>query len=228
MSARAEAPRQESGVAAASLSRLQRNPNSFLKLILLGFALVGLPLIIALINSALSIDQLADQSRKAVYQAAQIAHSSRALADEIATMERAVRQTHILGDPSLLEGYFRAHQQFENTAASLFELSLHIEQRQLLVQLQAQEASLFHKITTVRQSPEELRDLIGNFVALRDSARAFSTLGYTLIEREVSEMQDMAGYARFTVGWQLLALIPFAVLLAFIFFGLGSAPYSPD
>jgi two-component system sensor histidine kinase GlrK len=217
MIARAEAPRQEHGVAAASLSRLQRKPNSFLKLILLGFALVGLPLIIALINSALSIDQLADQSRKAVYQAARIAHSSRALADEIATMERAVRQTHILGDSSLLEGYFRAHQQFEHTAASLFELSLHAEQRQLLVQLQAQEASLFLKITAVRQSPEELRDLIGSFVTLRDSARAFSTLGYSLIEREVSEMQDMAGYARFTVGWQLLALIPFAVLLAFIF-----------
>src|SRR5512146_859702 len=159
MIARAEAPRQESGVAAASLSRLQRNPNSFLKLILLGFALVGLPLIVALVNSALSIDQLADQSRKAVYQAAQIAHSSRALADEIATMERAVRQTHILGDSSLLEGYFRAHQQFEDTAASLFELSLHTEQRQLLVRLQEQEASLFHKITLVRQAPEELRDL---------------------------------------------------------------------
>jgi two-component system sensor histidine kinase GlrK len=27
----------------------------------------------------------------------------------------------------------------------------------------------------------------------------------------------MAGYARFTVGWQLLALIPFAILLAFMF-----------
>ena len=81
-------------------SWLRRNPSSFLKLILLGFALVGLPLIIALINSALSIDRLADHSRKAVYQAAQIAHSSRALADEIAAMERAVRQTHILGDTS--------------------------------------------------------------------------------------------------------------------------------
>ena len=103
--------------------------SSFLKLILLGFALVGLPLIIALINSAFSIDRLADQSRKAVYQAAQIAHSSRALADEIAAMERAVRQTHILGDTSLLEGYFRAHKKFESMSASPSELSLHAEQK---------------------------------------------------------------------------------------------------
>src|SRR5688500_12634362 len=103
MIARGEAGRQESGVGTASWSRFQRKPKSFLKLILLGFALVGLPLIVALINSAFSIDRLADQSRRAVYQAAQIAHGSRLLTDEIATMERAVRQTHILGDTSLLE-----------------------------------------------------------------------------------------------------------------------------
>src|SRR4051794_19743462 len=216
MIAPAEA-RHESVGEAASSSWLRRNPSSFLKLILLGFALVGLPLIIALINSALSIDRLADHSRKAVYQAAQIAHSSRALADEIAAMERAVRQTHILGDNALLEGYFRAHDKFETTAASLLELSLHIEQKELLIKLQALEASIFEKLSIVRQSPEELRGLIGNFASLRDSARTFSYLGQSLIEREVGEMQDMAGYARFTVGWQLLALIPFAILLAFMF-----------
>ena len=216
MSARAEA-RQESGTDSTSASWLRRNPSSFLKLILLGFALVGLPLIIALINSALSIDRLADHSRKAVYQAAQIAHSSRALADEIAAMERAVRQTHILGDSSLLQGYFRAHHKFETTAVALLELSLHEEQKELLIKIQALETSIFQKLSIIRQSPEELRDLIGNFATLRDSARTFSTLGYTLIEREVGEMQDMAGYARFTVGWQLLALIPFAILLAFMF-----------
>ncbi len=209
--------KQESGTGAVSLSRLQRKPKSFLKLILFGFALVGLPLIIALINSAFSIDRLADQSRRAVYQAAKIAHGSRVLADEIAAMERAVRQTHILGDTSLLENYFRAHTKFESTAASLLELSLHTEQKQLLEQLQLLEAAIFRNVSAREQSTEELRDVVGKFVPLRDSARTFAAVGYALIEREVGEMQDMAGGARFTVGWQLLALIPFAILLAFMF-----------
>ncbi|MBA2659940.1 MAG: HAMP domain-containing histidine kinase [Nitrosospira sp.] len=217
MVSRGETAMQEIGASAASLSRLRRKPKSFLKLILFGFALVGMPLIIALINSAFSIDRLADQSRRAVYQAAQIAHGSRVLADEIATMERAVRQTHILSDASLLEGYFRAHENFKSSAATLSELSPHTEQKQLLQQLQSLETSVFQKVSAREQSPEDLRDLIGNFVPLRDSARIFSAVGYALIEREVGEMQDMAGYARFTVGWQLLALIPFAILLAFIF-----------
>ncbi|MDN5935204.1 MAG: HAMP domain-containing histidine kinase [Nitrosospira sp.] len=217
MIAHGEAARQEGGTGAASWPRLRRKPKSFLELILLGFALVGLPLIIALINTAFSIAQLADQSRRAVYQAAQIAHGSRVLTDEIATMERAVRQTHILGDTSLLENYFRAHQKFESTAASLLELTPHTEQKQLLEQLLSLEASIFRKISAMEQSSGELSDVVSNFVPLRDSARIFSAVGYALIEREVGEMQDMAGYARFTVGWQLLALIPFAILLAFIF-----------
>lgn len=217
MIAPADAGRQDSGAGAGSWSPLRREPKSFIKLILLGFALVGLPLIVALINSAFSIDRLANQSRKAVYQAAQIAHSSRALADEIANMERAVRQTHILGDTALLEGYFRAHVKFESIARSLSELSLNAEQRQLLMQLQLSEADIFEKVSAAKQFPEELRELIGSFALLRDSARVFFSVGYVLIEREVDEMQDMAGYARFTVGWQLLALIPFAILLAFFF-----------
>ena len=119
-----EAAREESVAGAASLPRSRRNPKSFLKLILLGFALVGLPLIIALINSAFSIDRLADQSRKAVYQAAQIAHSSRAWLMRLPTMERAVRQAHILGDTSLLEGYFRAHKKFESMSDEPFRAFL--------------------------------------------------------------------------------------------------------
>lgn len=212
-----ESGRHDSGAGTGSWFRLRRGPKSFLKLILLGFTLVGLPLIAALINSAVSIDQLADQSRKAVYQAAQIAHGSRALADEFAAMERAVRQTYILSDASLLEGYFRAHDNFEKTAFVLSELSLNVEQRALLTQLQLGEAEIYEKILTVKESPDQLRDQMDNFGRLRDAARQFFTLAYSLIEREVDEMQNMAGYARFTVGWQVLALIPFAILLAFFF-----------
>ncbi len=214
---RAEAGRHDTGAGTGSWSRLRRDPQSFLKLILLGFAIVGLPLIAALINSAISIDQLADQSRKAVYQAAQIAHGSRALADEIAAMERAVRQTHILNDASLLEGYFRAHGNFEKTAASLAELSLNTEQRTLLTQLQLAGVEIHGKISNAREFPDQLRDQLGGFGLLRDLARQFFTLAYSLIEREVDEMQNMAGHARFTVEWQVLALIPFAILLAFLF-----------
>lgn len=208
----------------SSKGLLRHNPKSFLKLILIGFTLVALPLIIALINSAVSIDRLAEQSRKAVYQAAQIAHGSRVLLDEISTMERSVRQTVILGDASLLEGYFQAHSKFEITATSLSVLSLRLDQKQVLDRLIASESVLFKQVSAARQSPAGLQELVKDFVPLLDSARTFSSGGYALIEHEVNAMQNMAWHARSIVVWQLLALIPFAILLALGFSVLIARP----
>ncbi len=210
--------------APASKGLLRHNPKSFLKLILIGFTLVALPLIIALINSAVSIDRLAEQSRKAVYQAAQIAHGSRVLLDEITTMERSVRQTLILGDASLLEGYFQAHTKFENTAMSLSALSLRPDQKRVLDKLTASESAIFQQVSAVRRASEGLQEIVKDFVPLLDSARTFSSGGYALIEHEVNAMQNMAGHARSVVVWQLLALIPFAILLALGFSVLIARP----
>ncbi|WP_223264555.1 HAMP domain-containing sensor histidine kinase [Sulfuriferula plumbiphila] len=185
---------------------------------------MALPLIIALINSAVSIDRLAGQSRKAVYQAAQIAHGSRVLLDEITTMERSVRQALILGDASLLEGYFQAHAKFGNTAMSLSSPSLRPDQKRVLDKLTVSESAIFQQVSAARRSPEGLQEIVRDFVPLLDSARTFSSGGYALIEREVNAMQDMAGHVRSVVVWQLLALVPFAMLLALGFSVLIARP----
>ena len=208
-----------------TIPRLLRHyPKSFLKLILVGFLLAALPLIFALIYSAVSIDRLANQSRETVYQAEQIAHGSRVLVNEVAAMERSVRLSLILGDASLLDGYFQAHTKFENTAENLATLSLSADQKLLLNSLHASEITIFQQVTGARQSPKELNKWVGDFVPLLDAARNFLAQGFVPIEREVNAMQKMAGRARQIVIWQLLALIPFAVLLALGFSVLIARP----
>ncbi len=202
----------------------QRYPKSFLTLILFGFSLVGLPLIGALINSAMTIDKLAEQSRNTVYHATQTTHGNRVLVDEIIAMERSIRQAIILGDMSLLEGYFRAHTNFETTTEKLLELAIHAEQKLLLEQIRLSEANLFKELLVILETPENLRDLVGNFSNLLESAHSFSTMGQKFIGSEVNAMLEMAGDARTTVEWQLLALIPFVILLALIFSVLIARP----
>ena len=214
----------ESELSTTTSGRFKHNPKSFLKLILLGFTLVGLPLIIALINSAVSIDRLADQSRKAVHQAVQITLASHTLTNEITLMERSVRQTLILGDESLLAGFFQAHNKFEKTATDLFQLSLRNEQKKMLEQLQSLEIGIFQKVSAADKDPKNLRGLIQSFAPLLDSARNFSTAGYKVIELEVDEMQIMAGHAHTIMVWELFALIPFAILLALGFSVLITRP----
>jgi two-component system, NtrC family, sensor histidine kinase GlrK len=200
-----------------NLTKIQRYPKSFLKFILFGFSLVGIPLIVALINSAMTIDNLAAQSRNTVYQAIQITHGNRVLIDEALAMERSLRQAVILSDSSLLEGYFHAHTNFKRTANKLMGLTLSTEQQLLLGKIRLSEALIFRDILKVKDTPASFHVQIEAFSSILESVQDFSVMGNKLINQEVNEMLAMASQARTTVERQLLALIPFVIVLAVIF-----------
>ncbi|HEX6827418.1 MAG TPA: hypothetical protein VF104_00410, partial [Burkholderiales bacterium] len=123
-----------------------RYPKSFLKLLLVGFALVTLPLMFALVNNAVSIDRLADQSRHAVYEAVQATESSRALEELVTAEERVARQYLVVGDPELLEAFVAAHERLQRAARGLGRLPLSDTQRQQLDEMLAREGVLFQSI----------------------------------------------------------------------------------
>src|SRR3954468_11550721 len=77
-------------------------PRSFLRLLLLAFGAVALPLVFAFVNAALLVERLSDQSQTAVGQAAQAARGSRLLMEQGTSLERLVRQYLVLEDPALL------------------------------------------------------------------------------------------------------------------------------
>src|SRR2546427_9797392 len=88
-------------------------PRSFLSLLLLAFARVADPLIVAFYNAAVYVEQLADQSQTAVSQAAQASRGSRLLVGQTTALERVVRQYLILDDAELLKDYGRLRANFK-------------------------------------------------------------------------------------------------------------------
>ena len=203
--------------------QLNRYSKSFLKLILLGFSFIGLPLIIALINSAMSIENLSEHSRKTVYQATGMIHDNGVLIEEIVAMERSMRQAVILRDQSLLDSYLAAHTNFEAATERLLSDTLHYKQRLLLEKLQLLERTIYQQVITIQKDPDELHSLI-EFVYLLESAQLLSVLGHDFIENEVNKMQAMAAHAHMVVKWQLIALVPFVIILALIFSVLITRP----
>jgi two-component system sensor histidine kinase GlrK len=188
-------------------------PRSFLKLIFAGFSLVALPLIVVLIANAISVDQLANHSEKAVYQAVQATQNGRALVEQINAMERSARQFLILGDASMLEAYTAAHKNFKNTAWRLSSLPLDSAQRGRLEELVAAEQVLYDSFSETGQSPEKINRIVGEFVKIFDLARAIVAEGDKLIDLEAQEMQVMAERIERVIFWQLLAMIPVALFL---------------
>src|SRR3954470_21492211 len=103
-------------------------PQSFLGLLLAGFALVALPLVGALAYSAWNTERLADQSRSAVFSASQAARASRSLVNRIGSIQRLAQQVAVLTDPDVSADYARVHRSFKQVCDELFLLPLEVPQ----------------------------------------------------------------------------------------------------
>lgn len=188
-------------------------PRSFLKLIIVGFILVALPLILAIGNNALSIHEIAARGQRTVHQAMQATEGSRLLMEQLTVMERSVRQAGALGDSALLEGYEHARTRFLDGAERMARLQLDAEQLRQLGLLRLREIDLHRQIEAAASNPDRLVRLMPNFRSLGTVAEQLSDLGNGVVEREVAALQSMAeGVQRF-VFWQLAALVPVALLL---------------
>lgn len=188
-------------------------PDSFFRLLLIGFALTVLPLLYAFGNAALHLDRLAEQSRSTVYHAVEATRASRQLAEHLAVMERSVRQYLVLGDATLLAHYRAARQDFASSAQALGRLPLAAQQRQHLQQLVEQEHALYAEITN--PAAHDLEHTVASaFAILAQLAQSIVQANNQLIDREAERLARTAETTQHLLLWQLLPLLPVALLAA--------------
>jgi len=193
-------------------ARLVYYPRSFLKFILLSFLLVSLPLVYALGELILSLDQLQAQGREAVQQAAEAGRASRQLFEQSVTLERIVRQHLILEDNALLDDYGRVRQEYRNTARQLALLPLEPEPLAALDALTDSESRL-HKLLTMPQRTAEMHTALADgYARLADRTQAMLSATNQLTERAIERLQEIATQGR--QKWLYLALATAAIALA--------------
>ncbi len=218
-------------------------PKSVLKLLVIGFVVVSLPLVVALINAAISVQRLANQSEAAVDQAVQAARSSRLLMEQVLGMERVVRQYLILQDPSVLEDYAKLRTNFKRTTSELSLLPLDEGQLRGLKQVVDLEESLYERLVPPAQESKaggtaakgsetkrrtlnasQRQRLVEDYVELSTLARGMANDSNELIGREVEKMRETAEAAQKSLLLQLLAAFPLGLLIAALFAFLISRP----
>jgi len=200
-------------------------PKSFLKLLLIGFALAMLPLLFAFGNAALYLDRLAEQSRNTVTQSIQATRASRQLVEQLTLMERSARQFFVLHDPVLLDNLTHAHQRFDVSMRQLETLPLTQQQMHRLQTLAADESGLYEEI--MAQSANETdppQGLIARFLGLSDQAQAILTENNRLIDRESAVLSQAAERTQKMLLWQSLTLLPVAFLVALVITFLVAQP----
>jgi len=199
-------------------------PKSFFKLLLIGFALVMLPLIFAFGNAALYFDHLAAQSRKAITQAVQATRSSRVLAEQLTSMERSARQYFVLNDRLLLDSFVHTHENFSVTVHELSSLPLEQAQRHELETLSSREAALYRLVSAEPMTKSSSQAMVSEFVELSDLAQDILNASNRQTDRESETLAKSAERAQQILLWQAMALFPVAILVAVIITFLLAQP----
>lgn len=188
-------------------------PRSFLKFTLLGFVVAGIPFLAGLFYSVVSLDRLAKDSQRVVYQGAQAVNGSRDMVEELTAMERGARQYAILGDDTLRVAYTQAHSRFVETSGALSGLAWTGQQLKLFGELVSGTEALHQALSEADFNAQAIKRQTRNFAHLVGIARHLSNQSHQLVDQEMSAMQARVETARSRVNWMLLGLVPLSILL---------------
>ena len=84
---------------------------SIRRLILIGYILVVLPLMIALISTFYQVDSLSKQMQKTIFETSSTTESSRIIISQVLNLERTAGQYWVLREAALLQRYQVQRQQ---------------------------------------------------------------------------------------------------------------------
>ncbi len=193
-----------------------RYPRSFLALLLIGFFIVALPLIAGLVSNALSIERLSVQSQQAVYNATLATQNARQLAALSLAMERSARFYAVAGEREMVESYKKSRVTFQALLAQFLALPstpLAPDLRASAEAAQLTENAVFTSLTTKSSSPQLAKQLERDFAELSMRMESLTGLSNQLVEQEVGTLRAAATKSKNQVLWQLLAIIPSALLM---------------
>ncbi len=201
--------------------RLYRS-TSMLQFVLSGFTLLALLVIIGQVAAIMAVDQLAGQSRAAVYDASDTLHASQVLSTNIMLLERAARQYQVIGDRALYEVYLERRARFLQDARHFASQQLTDLQRGRIELVLAQESEIHELLSGTQRTA--LRPAIEQYTGLSALGRAILTDSGQAVGRAVEEIQHTADRTQQQLVWYSLALIPAAVILAAVYSALINRP----
>ena len=183
---------------------------------LVGLALIAVPLLIAILTAVLQIRNLADRGQKIVTEGVAGARASQALYGEIASLQRTAGLYDVLGRPDLLDLY---RTEDERLSATREQLRLHAatDTAQTLEQLGVLQQSIRSTVmTTTPGTGAGASDLSSRFEQLSALVERIAQQSNAQVDSEVAALEAQNLQARRQLMWQTAPLLPLALLAVFV------------
>ncbi|MES1926076.1 HAMP domain-containing sensor histidine kinase [Salinisphaera sp. T31B1] len=201
--------------------RIFVRPRSITGLMLASFAVVALPLIVAIVFSVIYVDRLTDQSERLVLQGVEVTRYSKRLSSLLIGMERSARQYEILESGELITRFERQAGDFNQMLDALAALELDTLPNWNLDALRRQTDALSSRLA---RQPEQIGGAIEQLGAMQRETDLIADQGNLFVDRELARLQSTAANARTFLLLCVFALIPGALILTAFFVTVISRP----
>ncbi|HKZ73770.1 MAG TPA: HAMP domain-containing sensor histidine kinase, partial [Steroidobacteraceae bacterium] len=187
-------------------------PKSLTSLMLLGLALIAVPLLVAILNAALQIRALAETSQRLVEEGVQAARASQDMFSQISSLERTTRLYQVLSAPNLLEDYRRYDARLTATRAQLEQQLRSEPARRTLAEIATLQGAISRTVLAAPQDPAEFAALLQRFTALSDLAERIARESNAQIDSDLAALHNQTSRARQRLFWQSALLLPLTLV----------------
>ena len=189
---------------------------------LLGVAVIAVPLLVAISNAALQIQQLADASRVIAADGITSARASEDLTSEVLLLERATLQQQVLANPKLLEVYREHDSQLTTSLQQLGRELRSAEGNHALARMGELQKLLKAEVLGPGSNAETMGRTLPQFAEMSALAQQIATLSKAEIDAQVAGIQRRTSESQRLLLWQSGLLIPLAVFaIVVLTFGVG-------
>jgi two-component system, NtrC family, sensor histidine kinase GlrK len=197
--------------------RLPR-PKSLSSLMLTGFALVSVPLLLAVVIAATKVRALSEESAALVRSGVETAHLTQQLFQQIASIERSAKLYQVLNDPGLTDVYRDSRERLlvtlDNIETAAADSVRRTQLQDLRQSLRRVDTALLARGTV---APELVRDAVEAIAPMWDAAFGLSASTGERIETGLSRLQTATAETQQYLFWQSAALILLTALLVTVF-----------
>ena len=204
---------------------------SIKKLTFLGFTLVALPLVLALLYSANQVNQLSKQGASAIFTVAELINTNQKISNTLKKMERYASQYLVLQDSELMDNYIIQQQMLLTTSEKLYqhddgEIKQLTEQfSQVILQVHQSIMMPTPVLSNIDSQVEtiSLEGLQKRFKRLISINEQINVRSREFINQQAQEIKDATAQVSHTLLKSLL-IIPISLLIAGIFIVLITNP----
>src|SRR6056297_1163815 len=199
-------------------------PRSLNGLLFLGFGLVTIPLMVAVVWALVQLERYADESESLVLESVTATQNTRLLLERLRELERLARLYQVQQTEDYLDLMTQDAARFASGLAALTPLAERAGAGEAADLLGRRTSSAVFTIRTQPADSDRVLQATRELEDLSPASREFSVAVNDFIGRELAALQQDASDFQTTLAWQTAALIPVMLILVLIFALLITRP----